>query len=328
MSIARLIPYLCLATSVWAQLPPSSLNPARPEAVNPYQTTRPVVPPARPAAPVAPAIESIAEMAKEAVPALDVSNAIPNSLTPEEKAQGWRLLFDGQRLTGLRGMKTLDAISAGWKIQNGELSLPENTKDPDKGAGRDLITTELYYDFDFRFEWRATVSANSGVRYLMASSIGQIPSGLEYQIVDNVHTPLGLKGGALRRSAALDNVLAAGPNANLRVADPLNKIGDPWNEGRIVVQGTHVEHWLNGDKVLEFELGPGLRATAQTQGNRVAATFGMKSKTLISIMDEGTEVAFRNLKVRPLLAQAIARPGIPGTPPRAVVPSPFLIPKR
>jgi hypothetical protein len=189
----------------------------------------------------------------------------------------------------------------------------------------------MYYDFDFRFEWKATTSANSGIRYMMASSIGQVPTGLEYQIVDNVHSPLGLKGGALRRSAALDNVLPAGPNANLRVADPLNKIADPWNEGRIVVQGPHVEHWLNGEKVLEFELGPALRKTAETHGNRVGTTFGMKSKTLLSLVDEGTEVAFRNLKVRPLVAQAIIRPpaGLPGTvTPKSGVPSPFLIQKR
>ena len=322
MSITRLIPCLCFATSVWAQLPPSSLNPTRP--VDPFVTTKPVVTTTRPVVPAVP-VETkppatIPEMAKETVPVVDVANAIPNTLTPEEKATGWRLLFDGQKLTGLKGMKAGGSLGDGFKIENGEISIPENSKDPDKGSGCDLITTDLYYDFEFRFEWKAITSANSGIRYMMASGIGQAPSGLEYQIVDNVHNTVGLKGGLLRRSASLDNVLPVGPNAVLRVADPLNKIGDPWNEGRIVVQGAHVEHWMNGAKVLEFELGPALRKAAESHGNRVGTTFGMKTKTQLCLLDEGTHVSFRNLKVRPLAAAPVA-------PPRPV-PNPFLTPNR
>ena len=268
-------------------------------------------------------------MANETVPAVDITNTIPNTLTPEEKDQGWRLLFDGQKLTGLKGVRATDPLSSGWKIHGGELNLPKEIRDADRVTGGDLITTEMFLDFEFRFEWKASVSANSGVRYMMTSAIGQTPSGLEYQIVDDVHSPLGLKGGALRRSAALDNVLPAGPNARLRSADPLNKVGDPWNEGRIVVQGSHVEHWLNGDKVLEFELGPALRKTAESNKNRVGLSFGMKTKTQLALLDEGTEVAFRNLKVRPLAVQAIVRPptGGPATTPSRTVPNPFLIPR-
>lgn len=321
MSITRLIPCLCFATSMWAQLPPSSLNPTRP--VNPFDTTKPVVPTTRPVVPVVP-VETkppatIPEMAKETVPVADVVNVIPNTLTPEEKVAGWRLLFDGQKLTGLKGMKAGGSFGDGFKLGNGEISIPENSKDPDKGGGGDLITTDLYYDFEFRFEWKAMTSANSGIRYMMATGIGQTPSGLEYQIVDNVHNTIGLKGGLLRRSASLDNVLPVGPNAILREADPLNKIGDPWNEGRIVVQGSHVEHWMNGVKVLEFELGPALRKAAESHGNRVGTTFGMKTKTQLCILDEGTSVSFRNLKVRPLAPQPVA-------PPRPV-PNPLLIQK-
>ena len=95
----------------------------------------------------------------------------------------------------------------------------------------------------------------------------------------------------------------------LRTADPLNKVRDPWNEGRIVVQGAHVEHWLNGEKVLEFELSAKLRQFAVANKMQVPASFGMKGKTRLSIMDQGTEVAFRNLKVLPLAPQAIVIPG-------------------
>src|SRR5207302_1716222 len=134
------------------------------------------------------------------------------------------------------------------------------------------------------------------------------PFGLEYQIIDDVHNPMGLKGGLLRRSGALDNVLPVGKNARLRSADPLNKTGDPWNEGRIVVLGTHVEHWLNGEKVLEFELGPHLRRLAEANKMRVPFTFGMKNRTRLCIVDQGSEVAFRNLKIRPLISQAVVVP--------------------
>jgi len=266
---------------------------------------------------------------------VDLSNTVPNTLTPEETAQGWKLLFDGTRLVGLRGLQKPDPLAAGWKIQSGELTLPKDIQQTDKVTGGDLATTEHFYDFDFRFEWKATVSANSGVRYLVNNMIGQSPTGLEYQIIDDVHNSLGLKGGPLRRSGALDNVLPVGPNAKLRTADPLMKKGDPWNEGRIIVQGAHVEHWLNGEKVLEFALGPQLKGIADRNfksgaevfQNRPHATFGTKARTPIVLLDQGTEVAFRNLKVRPLAPQAVA-PANPGLGQRANVPSPFLLPPK
>ncbi len=339
------------SATLWAQLPPSALNPVRPSQpvpgqplpgnrpVNPLQPIRPQIPPAAPVAPVAP----------ESPAAIDLSNTIPNTLTSEEQAQGWKLLFDGTRLTGLRGVERSDPLSAGWKIENGEVNLPKEVKEMGRMTGGDLITTEAYWDFDFRFEWKASVSANSGVRYMLGQASGQTPPGLEYQILDDVHTPIGLKGGTLRRAGSLDNILPVGSNAVLRTADPLNRKGDPWNEGRIVVQGTHVEHWMNGEKVLEFELGPQLRSLAERNAergsnNRFGPYFGSKVKTQLCLLDEGAEIAFRNLKIRAIVPQAVvaqpnaprgtgtpAVPGVPGiTPgPKSGVPDPFLIkPKR
>lgn len=263
---------------------------------------------------------------------------MPNTLTPEETAQGWKLLFDGKRLIGMRGVHKSDPIAAGWKIQDGELVIPKDVQQMDKITGGDIATVEQFWDFDFRFEWRATVSANSGVRYLVSSQVGQPVSGLEYQIIDDVHNPLGLKGGPIRRSSALDNILPPGPNAHLRTADPLNKKADPWNEGRIVMQGNKVEHWLNGEKVLEFSLGPQLRATYEKNykreeifATRPHALYGMRGKSPIVLVDQGTEVAFRNLKVRALAPQAVApavAPTAPGYGQRAAVPNPFNLPPR
>jgi len=340
----RLLSFLSLlSVSAWAQLPPSALTPGRPAPVNPLQPIRPqltpsgVTPtaPAVPAAPVAPAPAPAAPV--DEAPLTDLSNTIPNTLTPEEQAQGWKLLFDGNRLLGLKGVQRSDPLASGWKIQDGELNLPKEIREMDRMTGGDLITTEAYIDFDFRFEWKAAVSSNSGVRYMLGQSLGQTPSGLEYQIIDDVHTPIGLKGGPLRRSASLDNILPVGENAHLRTADPLARKGDPWNEGRIVVRGAHVEHWLNGEKVLEFDLGPQLRTLAERNGDRNARFgpyFGSKVKTQLCLLDEGSEVAFRNLKVRALAPQAvIAQPNTqrppaptPGTGTgKSSVPDPFLI---
>jgi hypothetical protein len=325
-----------LAVSVAsAQLPPGLLHsgrPAQPGSVPPAQAIQPVVPanpapaPVQPLPPVVPETPIPAPQVPEepSAPAArtDFQSSVPNTLVPEEQAQGWKLLFDGQRLLGLRGVQRSSPLSSGWVVASGELNLPKSIKNMDRVTGGDLITTEQYWDFEFRFEWKASVSADSGVRYMIAESGSQTPPGLEYQIIDDVHSPLGLKGGLLRRSGALDNVLPVGRNARLRSADPLNKIGDPWNEGRIVVQGTHVEHWLNGDKVLEFELGPQLRRLAEANKAKVPFTFGNKVRTRICILDQGTEVAFRNLKIRPLIPQAVIAPPQSQKP----VPNPLLLP--
>ena len=309
MIFFRLLPAASLlaATAAWGQLPPSILQPG----------ATPAIPaPAAPPVPISAIFPAPSEVR---------ASLTPNTLSPEETAQGWRLLFDGQRLVGLRGVQQSNPLSSGWFIESGELVLKEGKQL--RTTGGDLITTDIFWDFDFRFEWKTTTAADSGIRYLLTEASGQTPAGLEYQIIDDVHNPTGLKGGALRRSGALDNILPVGGNAKLRTADPLNKIKDPWNEGRILVQGNHVEHWMNGDKVLEFELGPALRQAAVLHKAKVTAFFGMKTKTRICILDQGFEVAFRNLKVRPLIPQAVGLPVQPSTgqPPRNI-PNPFLLP--
>lgn len=258
--------------------------------------------------------------------------SLPNSLSPEEKLQGWRLLFDGARLIGLRGVQSTNPIGAGWKIEAGELKLPKEIKDTDRITGGDLITSEGYYDFEFRFEWKSTAAAESGVRYMLTETIGKSPEGLEYQIIDDVHNSKGLKGGGIMRSSSLEGVLPPGSNAKLLSADPLERRGDPWNEGRILVQGNQVQHWLNGEKVLDFVLGPAVRNAAAASGVRVGPGWGTKKLTKLALMDQGTEIAFRNLKIRvisPTVGIA-TRPGAtpaPGVKP--VIPvNPYLLPPK
>ncbi len=332
MFIARIIPWLFIATTALAQLPPSALIVSRDRqlpSLVPSRTHVPQAPDVQPAPPLTtPAEEKPMPSSPKPEPAPRVTKPAPepapepepmdepeptqpsdanaNKLSADEKEQGWRLLFDGKNLTGLKGVRSASPLSAGWKVIGDELKLPKSIMQMDKVTGGDLITTESYLDFEFRFQWKLSTSSNSGVRYLVTSSFGQSPSGLEYQIIDDVHNTIGLKGGRLRRSGALDNVLPVGANAHLNSADPLNKQATPWNEGRILVQGNHVEHWMNGLKVLEFELGPQLRAAATKSGARVGPGFGVKARTQIVLLDEGTSVSFRNLKIRPITVQPVA----------------------
>ena len=236
------------------------------------------------------------------------SSDVPNTLTAEEVKQGWKLLFDGKRLIGMRGLQRTDPLSSGWKVQDGELLLAKSMQQMDRVTGGDLITADQFWDFDFRFECKISAAAESGVRYMLLEGVGQSGSGLKYQICDGVHSSLKVKGNKTMHTGALYNMLPVGANARLRYADPLNKIGDPWNEGRIFVQGNHVEHWLNGQKVLEFELGPNLRQLAAANRVQVPLGFGMKNRTRISILDQGYEVSFRNLKVLALPPQAVVLP--------------------
>ena len=308
MNLPRLIPVLALlaAPVCLAQLPPSLVQPGKPVA------PLPAVP-----SPAAPAAE---------IPAAEPANIAPNTLTTAEIAQGWKLLFDGKRLIGMKGLQKTDPLSSGWKIQDGELNLPKDVKDMERMTGGDLVTLDFFWDFDFRFEFKMSASANSGVRYMLVEIFGQVPVGLEYQIIDDVHNSIGLKGGNLRRTGALDNIYPRGENAKIRAADPLNKSGDPWNEGRVVVQGTHVEHWLNGEKVLEYELGPAIRKIAVANKMQVPATYGLKSRTRLSVVDQGYEVSFRNLKVLTLAPQAMVLPG-GAVRPGGTVQNPLLIPR-
>jgi hypothetical protein len=235
--------------------------------------------------------------------------ARPNTLTDEEKALGWTLLFDGKAAPGLRGVQKREPFKSGWQIKDGELFLPKEIKVMGKITGGDLTTVESFLDFEFSFEWKLSVSANTGIRYLVRTGTNNSMVGCEYQIIDDVHHPEGLKGGPLRRTGALDGIIA--PAAEKRLNEP-----DQWNSGRIVVQGNHVEHWLNGGKVVEFELGSrALAASVQTAKARVPMGFGTKFKSPIVILDQGDEFTMRNLKLRALpAAVAPASPLAPAAP--------------
>jgi hypothetical protein len=182
-------------------------------------------------------------------------------------------------------------------------------------TGGHIITLDLYRDFEFHFEWKLSVSGKSGVMYF-ATGTAKDPKGFIYTIMDDVHNPDGLKGGPIRRTGSLYNIIP--PAADKKLNGP-----DTWNEGRILVQGDHVEHWLNGGKVVEYDLNsPQFLAQVKASGVKPWPGFGQKLKTgtALVIMDDGEEVEFRNLRVRPIWNTPA--PGTPGTPGAPGTPTP------
>jgi hypothetical protein len=213
--------------------------------------------------------------------------AAMNALTEQERADGWRLLFDGRTTRGWRNYRS-DSLSAGWQVVDGALTRVAQ-------AG-DIVTEEQFDSFELALEWRVAPGGNSGVFFhvVEAPDLDYVwRSGPEMQVLDNA-------GHADGR----DPLTSAG--SNYAVHAPARDVSRPageWNAARLVVRGDHVEHWLNGVKVVEYELGSAdwearVRASKFAQMPR----YGRARRGHIALQDHGDRVAFRNLRVRALPA--------------------------
>jgi hypothetical protein len=224
----------------------------------------------------------------------------PNTLSAIEKKTGWRLLFDGKTTTGWRGAYKESFPTAGWLVEDGALTISQTDGRESQNAG-DIVTVDTYQDFEFVFDFRLTEGANSGVKYFVVEQQPK-PSGsafgLEFQVLDDEKHPdakMGRNGN--RTVASLYDLIAASG----KTAKP---IGD-WNTGRIIAKGNHVEHWLNGHKVVEFERGsPAFRQAVATSKYAAPAyntngPFGEAKRGHMLLQDHGNRVSFRNLKIRP-----------------------------
>ena len=213
------------------------------------------------------------------------------ALSAAERADGWRLLFDGETTRGWRGFKRAAFPTRGWVIESHALKHLASGGEPLPASG-DIITTDVFDDFDLRFEWRVTPGANSGVKYFVTEERDG-PIAHEYQVIDDARHP-DAKIGPHRATGALYDAIAA------PASKPLKPAGE-FNAGRILVDGQHVEHWLNGRKILEYDLGsPALMAAKARSKFKDVAGWGEKSKGPILLQDHGDEVVFRNLRIRDL----------------------------
>jgi hypothetical protein len=205
-----------------------------------------------------------------------------NTLTPAEEQAGWRLLFDGKTTRGWRGYRKKEFPKQGWVIEEGCL------KKVARVNGGDIVTDAEFEDFELAWEWKLPAKANNGVKYLVLESRPGAP-GQEYQMIDDsaVNNPL-------QKTASFYDVLPPGPNAKTK------PIGE-WNSSRIVVRGNHVEHWLNGEQVLTYELGsPEVKAGVAKSKFKDAAGFGEKCKGRILLTDHHDEACYRTIKIREL----------------------------
>jgi hypothetical protein len=221
------------------------------------------------------------------------ANFIPNTLTDREISDGWKLLFDGATPAGWRGAHKKDFPEYGWVIENGCLKVLASGGAESKGGG-DIVTLNEYGNFDLFFEFLITEGANSGVKYFVTEDYATSGSaiGLEYQILDDHRHPdakMGRDGN--RTVASLYDLI---PAVNKR----FNGVGQ-WNAAHIVSKDGHVEHWLNGFKVLEYERGSeAYRQLVSESKYRDFAGFGEAEKGHILLQDHGNEVWFRSIKIR------------------------------
>jgi len=208
--------------------------------------------------------------------------AEPNQLTPEEKAAGWKLLFDGKTTQGWRSYKKQTFPTKGWIVEEGWLKCIA------KGRGGDIVTVDTFTDYELSWEWRLAPKANNGVKYFVSEQRASAP-GHEYQMIDDATVKPG-KGA----TASFYDVLPPKPDKPLK---PPGEI----NQSRIVVQGNHVEHWINGVQVLQYELGSEeVKAALAKSKFKEVRDFGAKITGPILLTDHGTEACFRNLKIRAL----------------------------
>lgn len=228
---------------------------------------------------------------------------LANVLTEEEKAAGWRLLWDGKTSEGWRSAKAETFPSKGWDIKDGVLTVNASGGAESAAAG-DIITRDRFNEFELMVDFRITPGANSGIKYFCQPNLDPVTGtgdkaatgsaiGLEFQILDDVRHPdakLGRDGN--RTIGSLYDLITAAPTKKP------HQIGE-WNTARILVNSKHVEHWLNGVKVVEYERGtPAFREIVAKSKYKNIPGFGEWADGHILLQDHGDRVSYRNIKMR------------------------------
>lgn len=217
---------------------------------------------------------------------------VENTLTSQEREQGWRLLFDGKSTAGWRGFKQTEA-PAGWQAVDGALTRVSRA--------RDIITVDQFDSFELTLEWKIAEGGNSGIMYHVSEEAdATYYTGPEFQILDNA-----------RHADGKSPLTSAGSCYALYAPskDVTRPVGS-WNSARIIVNGNRVEHWMNDVRLVEYELH------SEDWNRRVAEskfkqwpTFGRTRPGHIALQEHGSQVAYRNIKIRTIGGKAVSGGG-------------------
>jgi hypothetical protein len=249
-----------------------------------------------------------------------VAGAADNQLTAKEKSDGWKLMFDGRTFKGWEDPAKKSPPGDSFAIEDGCLKSLKKPK-----INEDLFTTGTFTDFEMTFDWKISIAGNSGVKYRIQDRIFLPPAtpgmkfetfvnsilqngrlaraekgqeyvvGFEYQALDNERHPDGRRGLS-HQSGALYDVFAPAKDATRPVGE--------FNQSRLVVKGDHIEHWLNGEKVVDASLkAPEVAKSAAARWGTESPVYHMlaeqpKKSCQISLQNHGDEAWFKNLKVR------------------------------
>jgi len=218
---------------------------------------------------------------------------LENTLTDREKAEGWKLLFDGKTTAGWMNARTKTFPANGWEIKDGVLSVNPAAKKP--GGGGDIVTVDKYTSFELIADFMYETGGNGGIKYFVDTEInnGALASiGCEYQILDDRNHPdakAGINGN--RTLAGLYDLIA-----------PKNKRdngANKWNRAIIKVNGNKVQHWLNDNLTVEYERStPAWRELVATSKFKDSPGFGEVKEGRILLQDHGDVISFRNIQIR------------------------------
>lgn len=214
--------------------------------------------------------------------------ALP-SISESQKAEGWKLLFDGKSMNGWQFFKGRKNNT--WEVKDGMLHCkPLNEKVQGDGDERsDLMTIEEFENFELNFDWNIAAEGNSGVIYRVTEEFDQpYFSGPEYQLIDDKGFP----------NETPDHLTGTVYGLYTTTSKALKPVGE-WNNSKLVVNKNHVEHWLNGQKIVEYELGSADWKKRKAESKWKDATgYGLSPKGHIDLQDHGSEIWFKNVMIK------------------------------
>lgn len=225
---------------------------------------------------------------------------LKNELTPSEIRKGWRFLWDGKTTEGWRGAKSDEFPEFGWEIKEGVVSVLESGGAESRHGG-DIVTKDKFSNFELELEFNITPGANSGIKYFVDTDLNKGAGssiGCEFQILDNKLHPDAKKGVSGNRTVgSLYDLITATSYSEPTKTRPVNP--GTWNKARIVVKGSHVEHYLNNIKVVEYDRHSQMfKALVAYSKYAKYEGFGQVVEGRILLQDHGNTVSYRSIKIR------------------------------